>query len=300
MEPSTSEAVEELLRQLVDARFVLTDRDGAVTRWSDQAEGLFGWPGQSMLGQPLAETLALDVELPVHGGRLETEARRKDGHKLQVELVLVPVLMSQSLEFNGFLEALEISAPRGNALEQLGRSHRAVLDWISSAIAGHAEVDDGSMAAGTIVAFRSLTDPPPLADPPGDLDGPAAGRIADALERSESVKRLLEGTAADLEEARLEVERARGEAAKATAKIDVLALAEDRLEAELSETRRILEETRTHVVHLRSEIDQSRTDSQEQGREERERLRREASENAAEATRLRREVDQMRQTVWSS
>jgi len=202
VEPSTSEAVEELLRQLVDARFVLTDRDGAVTRWSDQAEGLFGWPGQSMLGQPLAETLALDVELPVHGGRLETEARRKDGHKLQVELVLVPVLMSQSLEFNGFLEALEISAPRGNALEQLGRSHRAVLDWISSAIAGHAEVDDGSMAAGTIVAFRSLTDPPPLAD---------------TLERAESVERLLEGTAADLEEARLEVERARGEAAKATA-----------------------------------------------------------------------------------
>jgi hypothetical protein len=285
VEPSTSEAVEELLRQLVDARFVLTDRDGAVTRWSDQAEGLFGWPGQSMLGQPLAETLALDVELPVHGGRLETEARRKDGHKLQVELVLVPVLMSQSLEFNGFLEALEISAPRGNALEQLGRSHRAVLDWIGSAIAGHAEVDDGSMAAGTIVAFRSLTDPPPLAD---------------TLERAESVERLLEGTAADLEEARLEVERARGEAAKATAKIDVLALAEDRLEAELSETRRILEETRTHVVHLRSEIDQSRTDSQEQGREERERLHREASENAAEATRLRRDVDRMRQTVWSS
>ena len=30
-EASTAEVVEELLRQLVDARFVLTDRDGSVT-----------------------------------------------------------------------------------------------------------------------------------------------------------------------------------------------------------------------------------------------------------------------------
>ena len=35
---ATAEAVEELLRQLVDARFVLTDREGAVTRWSRPAE----------------------------------------------------------------------------------------------------------------------------------------------------------------------------------------------------------------------------------------------------------------------
>ena len=42
--PATAqaEAVEELLRQLVDARFVLTDRDGAVTRWSRPAEEPFG------------------------------------------------------------------------------------------------------------------------------------------------------------------------------------------------------------------------------------------------------------------
>ena len=34
---SAAEVVEELLRQLVDARFVLTDRDGSVTRWSRPA-----------------------------------------------------------------------------------------------------------------------------------------------------------------------------------------------------------------------------------------------------------------------
>ena len=59
-----AEAVEELLRQLVDARFVLTDRDGAVTRWSRPAEELFGWPAPRMLGRPLIETLRSPATCP--------------------------------------------------------------------------------------------------------------------------------------------------------------------------------------------------------------------------------------------
>ena len=51
---SSAEVVEELLRQLVDARFVLTDRDGSVTRWGRPAEELFGWPSARMLGRPLS------------------------------------------------------------------------------------------------------------------------------------------------------------------------------------------------------------------------------------------------------
>ncbi|HYN91701.1 MAG TPA: PAS domain-containing protein, partial [Thermoleophilaceae bacterium] len=128
-----AEAVEELLRQLVDARFVLTDRDGAVTRWSRPAEELFGWPSARMLGRPLVDTLALAGDVPQYGGVVQTVARRKDGTELEVKLTLVPVGMSQSLDFNGFLEALEIAAPRGNALKQLQRSHRAVVDWINAA-----------------------------------------------------------------------------------------------------------------------------------------------------------------------
>src|SRR5919205_592001 len=71
-EASTAEVVEELLRQLVDARFVLTDREGAVTRWSRPAESLFGWPASRMLGRPLPETLRLEAELPRSGGQIET------------------------------------------------------------------------------------------------------------------------------------------------------------------------------------------------------------------------------------
>ena len=158
-----------------------------------------------MLGRPLVETLALAGELPEFGGVVQTVARRKDGTELELTLSFIPVGMSQSLEFNGFLEALEIAAPRGNALRQLQRSHKTVVDWVSAAMGGHARLDDDDLAAGTIVAFRPLIELPPAPLPPEEEDedksatAAAAGQIADAVEaalgRSEDLERVLEATA---------------------------------------------------------------------------------------------------------
>ena len=138
---------------------------------------MFGWPAPRMLGRPLFETLKLDSDLPQSGGLLETTAVRKDGHELEVVLTVVPVSMSQSLEFNGFLEALEIAAPRGNALSQLQQSHHTVVEWIHAAVAGQAHLDEEVLSAGTIVAFRAVgAPPPPLAERRGRRAcAPAAG-----------------------------------------------------------------------------------------------------------------------------
>ena len=139
------EAVEELLRQLVDARFVLTDRSGCITRWSRPAEHVFGWPASAMVG-----------------GHLDAAARRKDGSEVKVDLTLVPVQMAHSLEFNGFLEALEIVGPRVAALERLQQSHRTVVDWIHAAIRGEADPrlgrDDALGQARTIAALYESAD----------------------------------------------------------------------------------------------------------------------------------------------
>jgi PAS domain S-box-containing protein len=190
------ETVEELLGQLLDARFVLTDRDGAVTRWSRPAEELFGWSAARMLGRPLVATIGLGVQLPERGGVLQAAARRKDGQALELALTLVPVRMSQSLEFNGFLEALEVAAPRGNALAQLQQSHRTVVDWIHAAVAGEAEVEDDGLTAGTIVAFRTLSDPPP---PAQDRDDDNGGPVV--IAHSQELERLLEEAASARQEA---------------------------------------------------------------------------------------------------
>ena len=84
--PSTSEAVEELLRQLVDARFVLTDREGAVTRWSRPAEELFGWPGARMLGTPAGGDARPGRRAADERRRSRDRRSRKDGHELEVAL----------------------------------------------------------------------------------------------------------------------------------------------------------------------------------------------------------------------
>ena len=216
-ESSSSEAVEELLSQLVDARFVLTDREGTVTRWGRPAEDLFGWPGAAMLGRSLVRTLDLPDALPADGGRLTTVARRKDGHELEVALALVPVGMSLSLEFNGFLEALEIAAPRGDALSRLGRSHRAVVDWIEAALEGRARLEEDGLGAGTIIAFRAL-DEPPAAPSPGEsgarahTEGPGAAYIELALEDNRQV----------LAEMGAEVERLRAELGQTHEKVSTL------------------------------------------------------------------------------
>ena len=181
--------------------------------------------------------------------------------------------MSQSLEFNGFLEALEIAAPRGNALRQLQRSHKTVVDWVSAAMGGHARLDEDDLAAGTIVAFRPLIELPPAPLPPEeeerDATAEAAGQIADAVEaalgRSDDLERALEGTTAELVETRGEAEAARGEIAKAAARIEELG-------SELADTRRVLEEMRA------------------QSEEERERTRATVEEARALAERLEREL----------
>ena len=230
--PATAqaEAVEELLRQLVDARFVLTDRDGAVTRWSRPAEELFGWPAARMLGRPLVETLALAGELPSSAAWSRRSPGARTAPSSSSTLTFVPVGMSQSLEFNGFLEALEIAAPRGNALRQLQRSHKTVVDWVNARhAAATRSLDEDDLAAGTIVAFRPLIELPPGAAPAArrsrraHATAAAAGQIADAVEaalgRSDDLERALEGTTAELEEARGEAEAARGEIAKAVERI---------------------------------------------------------------------------------
>jgi PAS domain S-box-containing protein len=283
---STAEVVEELLRQLVDARFVLTDRDGAVTRWSRPAERLFGWPAPRMLGRPLPETLKLGADLPRSGGQVETSVRRKDGEIFEVALTLVPVSMSQSLEFNGFLEALEIAAPSGNLMAQLQQSHHTVVEWIHAAIEGRTDLEADGLSAGTIVAFRPIGAPPP---PPEDEELPPpdpnsvelieVSRVEPVRARAGAgVEQLLGQTAAELAEARADAEAARTQTAETSARLAELEQAGAGLVSGLSDARSALDEMRAQLDGLRERLEQAPATDADQVREEGERLSREAEQ----------------------
>src|ERR1700760_3850650 len=51
------DALDALLRQVINGYFVLTDGQGAVSKWSEPAELLFARPSDDILGQGFFETL---------------------------------------------------------------------------------------------------------------------------------------------------------------------------------------------------------------------------------------------------
>src|SRR3954449_9444488 len=117
-----AEPLDELLRQIVNGYFVLTDGHGAVSKWSEPAELLFGRSSEEILGQGFFEALIgggrappgqawpaalgaggappageggrpfLDAgEPPRAPGKVALSGRQADGGEFGLEAVFVPV-----------------------------------------------------------------------------------------------------------------------------------------------------------------------------------------------------------------
>ncbi|MGH2809638.1 MAG: PAS domain-containing sensor histidine kinase, partial [Actinomycetota bacterium] len=106
-----------ILESASDA-FVAIDRQGTITAWNRQAEAIFGWPRDEMLGRRLVDTiippsyreahtegmrhLHATGEQKVLGQRLELSALRRDGSEFPVELTIWAA-GSAPLSFNAFI-----------------------------------------------------------------------------------------------------------------------------------------------------------------------------------------------------
>src|SRR3954471_13490726 len=118
--------LDALLRQIVNGYFVLTDGQGAVSKWSEPAELLFAQPFEDILGQGFFETL-IGGELPPAGqawrgfldmaepprvpGTVRLTGRRSDGDEFPLEAVFVPVKLDEGFDFSLFLEDLSFELP---------------------------------------------------------------------------------------------------------------------------------------------------------------------------------------------
>src|SRR3712207_9524027 len=116
MQPPTEDALQDpldhLLREIIHGFFVLTDGQGAVSKWGEPADLLFGRDAAEVLGRPffgpLIETpCSADGEAwrrfletgepPSAPARVEVVAQsHRGGETFPVELVFVPVKLDRS------------------------------------------------------------------------------------------------------------------------------------------------------------------------------------------------------------
>src|SRR5258708_8621341 len=175
--------------------FIQTDDGGIILEWNPQAEAIFGWSRHEAVGRHLIGLLLSEAMRPNYesmkermvrmeesadvGQRFETEAMRKDGNALKVEVSLKALRRRSGYVFNAFVRDLthEIAAEQQlrqaqkiNALGQLtgGIAHdfNNVLTVITGTIEILAEEVSNKPA---MVALATLISE--AADPATDLTG---------------------------------------------------------------------------------------------------------------------------------
>ena len=101
---------------------VTMDTEGLIAGWNKQAEDLFGWTAQEVLGRPLSETIIPAAEREAHRSgmrrflntgegpilnrRIELTALHRDGREIPVELAVTAVRRHDSYFFSAFLRDL--------------------------------------------------------------------------------------------------------------------------------------------------------------------------------------------------
>ena len=189
MTTPTQAPAEELLGPLLRGDFVLTDARGMVTRWGSPASRLFGWRSEDVIGRS-----AFDAVLASGGGEwrhhleagegpspsalVEASARRDDGHKFPVELLFLPVRLSESLELSRLLEVVGSDLASDEKLTRLRRDNATALESMLAAATDSLEGSDDSRLAGLVVTFRALGETPWVQEPAEPATQPEAAPAA--------------------------------------------------------------------------------------------------------------------------
>jgi PAS domain S-box-containing protein len=242
--------LDEILRQIVDGYFVLTDGQGSVSKWSEPAELLFGLPAQEVLGQSFFDTLTdgslnppaqswraflENAEAPDAPGRVSVTARHTDGHAFPMEAVFVPVKLDEGFDFSLFLEDLGFELPMNLMLMRMRQQHPVVVRALRGAVEELPQPWEGWRTAGTLVVFRPLAPTPWIEDELAAREAERATADAAVEERIVNPDPGISGNSvADLDDAAAVVARL----LSAMERIDDLERMATSVPAQLDEARR--------------------------------------------------------------
>src|SRR5829696_3925956 len=146
----SNDPLDGLLKQIIGGWFILTDGQGAVSKWAEPAEILFGKEAPDALGLSffenlLAGPLSPDAEQwrrflaagdPPHARALvEVNARHAPSDTVfPLEAVFVPVKLDEGFDFSLFLEDLSFELPMNLMLMRMRQQHPVVVRALRAAL----------------------------------------------------------------------------------------------------------------------------------------------------------------------
>src|SRR3954454_9740535 len=275
----SNDPLDALLTQLINGFFVLTDGQGAVSKWSEPAELLFGVDAAEALGKPLFDTLVdhapADAEawrrFLEQGEAPRTRAQQNvsaiyapDKRTFPLEMVFIPVKLDEGFDFSLFLEDLSFELPRNLMLMRMRQQHPVVVRALRGALETEPQPWDGWRTAGTLVAFRPLDATPWVDDELAAREARRAAADQETEEMMDPDPGISGDSIADLEDAAAVVARLlsaleRIEDLEKTAADLPVALEEARREAQASRDRaqqaeRQVNEAREQLEKVRDEM----------------------------------------------
>jgi PAS domain S-box-containing protein len=251
------EPLDILLKQIISGFFLLTDGQGAVSKWSEPAELLFGLDASEALGHGFFEKLldpavAADAagwrafleqgEAPTTRAQVEVTARHADtGRTFPMEVVFVPVKLDEGFDFSLFLEDLGFELPMNLMLARMRQQHPVVVRALRAALEPQAQPWEGWRTAGTLVAFRPLAPTPWVEEELSRREAERAEKDAEVEERLTDPDPGVRGdTIHELDDAAAVVARL----LSALERIDELERVAGNLPSQLEEARKEVDETK--------------------------------------------------------
>src|SRR5215216_4258801 len=274
-ESGPQDPLDALLGQIVKGYFVLTDGQGAVSKWSEPAELLFGRPAQEILGQSFFDTLldpgtlGADAQSwkaflengdpPAVPGRVRVQGVRAEGRHFPIEAVFVPVKLDEGFDFSLFLEDLGFELPLNLMLLRMRQQHPVVVRALGKAIESEPQPWEGWRTAGTLVVCRPTEPTPWVAEQLAAREAARAEQDAETEERLATVDPGVQGSSVrDLDDAAAVVARL----LSALERIDDLERMATGLPAQVQEARKDAEQSRSRADAAERESQRLREDLQ--------------------------------------
>ncbi|WP_445370949.1 PAS domain S-box protein [Methylomonas sp. HW2-6] len=141
------------LRSIVNTALdavVQMNRRGEITGWNPQAEAIFGWQAEEVLGRPLHDVILPERYRSAHlqglkiflssgkgsavNRRIEVAALRRSGGEFPVELAITPIELADAVEFNAFIRDISFERQAAAILRNSEQRFRALFEFSLDAI----------------------------------------------------------------------------------------------------------------------------------------------------------------------